>query len=69
MRKHPSRFAERITAALADHGVLGFNGLMVATAAPNNQILSRNLRPAAPRWPYQPDRFADDAAHHAVSTL
>ena len=44
MRKHPSRFAERITATLADHGVLSFNGLMVATAVPNNQILSRNLR-------------------------
>ena len=44
MRKHPSRFAERITATLADHGVLGFSALMVATAAPNNQILSRNLR-------------------------
>jgi DNA-binding HxlR family transcriptional regulator len=44
MRKHSSRFAERITTQLADHGVLSFNGLMVATAAPNNQILSRNLR-------------------------
>jgi DNA-binding HxlR family transcriptional regulator len=44
MRKHPSRFAERITATLADRGVLSFNGLMVAIPAPNNQILSRNLR-------------------------
>jgi DNA-binding HxlR family transcriptional regulator len=44
MRKHPSRFAERITATLADHGVLGFSALMTATQAPNNQILSRNLR-------------------------
>jgi DNA-binding HxlR family transcriptional regulator len=44
MRKHTSRFAERITATLADHGVLRFGELMVATAAPNNQILSRNLR-------------------------
>ena len=44
MRKRTSLFAERITAALADRGTLGFNGLMVATAAPNNQILSRNLR-------------------------
>jgi DNA-binding HxlR family transcriptional regulator len=44
MRKHSSRFAERITATLADRGVLSFNGLMVATAAPNNQILSRNPR-------------------------
>ena len=44
MRKHLPRFAERITSTLADQGVLSFNGLMVATAAPNNQILSRNLR-------------------------
>jgi DNA-binding HxlR family transcriptional regulator len=44
MRKCPSRFAERITATLADHGVLRFGELMVATAAPNNQILRRNLR-------------------------
>jgi hypothetical protein len=44
MRKNASRFAERITAALADRGVLGFSQLMVATTAPNNQILSRNLR-------------------------
>jgi DNA-binding HxlR family transcriptional regulator len=44
MRKHPSRFAERITAALEEHGVLGFSTLMAATAAPNGQILSRNLR-------------------------
>ena len=44
MRKHSPRFAEQSIATLADRGVLIFNGLMVATAAPNNQILSRNLR-------------------------
>ena len=44
MRKHPSRFAERVISTLADHGVLRFGELMVAVPAPNNQILSRNLR-------------------------
>ena len=44
MRKRPPRFDERIAASLAEHGVLGFSALLVATQAPNNQILSRNLR-------------------------
>jgi DNA-binding HxlR family transcriptional regulator len=44
MRKQTSHFALRIPAALAAHGALGFSALMVATDAPNNQILSRHLR-------------------------
>lgn len=44
MRKRLSPFYERITATLADYGTLGFSALLIASGAPNNQILSRNLR-------------------------
>ena len=45
MRKRLSPFYERITATLADYGTLGFSALLIASGAPNNQILSRTLRP------------------------
>jgi DNA-binding HxlR family transcriptional regulator len=43
MRKSPTRFELRVTDCLAKHGPLSFSGLLMATDAANDQLLSRTL--------------------------